>query len=144
MPKTKIGIYNIKSDLKQKRGKLYKSVNMDRDREYRLDRDRHKKDRRSDRDSERDRSRRSSRERDKGYRDWRREREGEKKRSKRHGRDSREDDKRSSRKHRSKQDDVIQVVKIHKLCREGDLIEGLFRYFAPFSLTQQILYIAAL
>lgn len=86
---------------------------MDRDREYRSERDRHKKERRIDRDSDRDRSRRNSRERsrerDKGYRDWRRDRDGEKDRGKRHGRDLREDDKRSSRKRRSNKDDVIQL-----------------------------------
>jgi len=79
---------------------------MERDREYRSDRDRYKKDRRSDRDSERDRSRRRSRDRDK---DYKRNKPTENDRNDRHARDSRRKDKQlSSRRHSSKQD-IIQL-----------------------------------
>jgi len=79
---------------------------MERDREYRSDRDRYRKDRRSDRDSERDRSRRSSRERDK---DYKRSKTSEKDRNERHGRDTRKNEKRSSSRRHSSKQDVIQL-----------------------------------
>ena len=79
---------------------------MERDREYRSDRDRYRKDRRSDRDSERDRSRRSSRERDK---DYKRSKTSEKDRNERHARDTRKNEKRSSSRRYSSKQDVIQL-----------------------------------
>ena len=83
---------------------------MDRNRDHRLDREHHKKDRRSERDLERDRSRRGSRERDnKGYRDRRRDKDSEQNKKRRHDRDTR-DDKSSSRRKKTKEDDVIQVL----------------------------------
>ena len=86
---------------------------MERDREYRSDRDRYKKDRRSDRDSERDRSRRRSRDRDK---DYKRNKPTENDRNDRHARDSRRKDKQlSSRRHSSKQD-IIQVCHFSLTC----------------------------
>ena len=83
---------------------------MDRNRDHRLDREHHKKDRRSERDLERDRSRRGSRERDnKGYRDRRREKDLEQDKKRRRERDTR-DDKSSSRRKKTKEDDIIQVL----------------------------------
>ena len=79
---------------------------MERDREYRSDRDRYKKDRRSDRDSERDRSRRRSRDRDK---DYKRNKLTENDRNDRHARDSRRKDKQSSSRRHSSKQDIIQV-----------------------------------
>jgi len=79
---------------------------MERDREYRSDRDRHKKDRRSDRDSERDRSRRRSRDRDK---DYKRNKPTETDRNDRHTRDSRRKDKQSSSRRHSSKQDIIQL-----------------------------------
>lgn len=79
---------------------------MERDREYRSDRDRHKKERRSDRESERDRSRRRSRDRDK---DYKRNKPTENDRNDRHARDSRRKDKQSSSRRHSSKQDIIQL-----------------------------------